>query len=370
MAIISERYLEYPGNLRCCLGMTSKTRVPVIFIILLFFTVKLASAQSDTATLESAPDIDKSYLEDYTPLLTTRIFFLFENASLLINPANEQISKIVYRPNVNIRIGIAAFWKWFGLGLSVDNPFYKTDQDAYGKTSILDLRVNAYGRAVAGELFLQNYKGYYISSPEKTDGTHYILPDMQTFSLGIGGYWIYNARRFSIRAAFIQNERQKKSAGSFMIRPAFLYYQISSDSGIIPAEIAGFYNIPYTNLVTSGKFYSLGLSPGYAYTLVFLKNCYLTGAVFPGIAAQFSSYNNERNRYSDFGFAFQLSGRLAIGYNSDKWFLGCSMQTGFNEVPDKLSNALFNYDVAQFRLWGGTRFDVFRKKKNAKNEKK
>ena len=322
-------------------------------------------AQHDSIVEKLPPVIyDSTYIEDYTNLLTTRIFFLFQNASILINPDDNKIDKIVYFPNVNIRIGIAAFWKWFGLGLSIDNPFYKTDREAYGKTTSLDLRVNAFGRSVAGELFFQKYKGYFISTPGKPDGNHYIIPDMRTYSLGIAGYWILNAKRFSIRAAFIQNERQKKSAGSFIIRPSFLYYSISSDMGIIPAEIVSRYSIPSTHLITGSEIYALGISPGYVYTLVFLKNFYITAALFPGVAAQYSSFRNERNAYTHLEFAFQLSGRFALGYNSDKWFLGGSVQTGFNEIPDKLNNTLFNYDVAQFRLWGGTRFDIFRKKKN------
>lgn len=344
--------------------MSCKTWVTGAFFLFLFFTAKLSGAQS-YAEARELPTVtfDSTYLADYTNLLTTRLFLLFQNASLVINPAVDKISKIVYRPNVNVRIGIAGFWKWFGLGLSIDNPFYKTDRNAYGKTTTLDLRVNVFGRVIAGELFFQKYKGFYIISPERTDGTHYIIPDMQTFSLGLSGYWIYNSKRFSIRAAFIQNERQKKSAGSLVIRPAFLYYRISSDQGIIPDSILHDYNIPITNQVTSGTFYSLGLSPGYAYTLVFLKNFYLTAAVFPGVAAQFYSFSNEHKVYSNFEFTFQLSGRFALGYNSDKWFLGGSFQTGFNELPDKLNNALFSYNIVQFRLWGGLRFDIFKKKK-------
>ena len=327
---------------------------------------KPATAQSDSLKQELLVlTFDSSYIKDYTGLLTTRLFLLFQNASLLINTPDDNISKIVYRPNANVRIGLAGFWKWFGLGLSIDNPFYKTDRVAYGKTTTLDLRVNAFGRAIAGELFLQQYKGFYLSAPERPDGTHYILPDMRTFSLGMAGYWIYNAKRFSIRAAFIQNERQKKSAGSLIVRPAFLYYRISSDQGIIPPEIIAEYHIPLTNLVTGGEFYSLGLSPGYVYTFVFLKNFYLTAAVFPGVAVQFASYSNELDVYSNFEFTFQLSGRFALGYNSDKWFLGGSIQMGFNEVPDQLNNALFSYDVAQFRFWGGTRFDIFKKRKKS-----
>jgi len=344
--------------------MYYKTCVTGLIYLFLYFTMKPSSAQSDTVAKEIPPEtFDTIYIEDHTQMLTTRLFLLFQNASLLINPASDQISKIVYRPNVNVRIGIAGFWKWFGLGISIDNPFYKTDRDAYGKTTTLDLRVNAFGRFFASELFFQQYKSFYISSPERPDGTHYIIPDMKTLSIGISGYWIYNARRFSIRAAFIQNERQKKSAGSLLVRPSFLYYRISSDKGIIPEEIADLYHIPSANLITKGEFYSLGISPGYAYTFVFLKNFYLTAAVFPGIAAHFSSFTNEQDIYSDFEFAFQLSGRFALGYNSDKWFLGGSYQAGFNEIPDKLSNALFSYNVAQFRFWGGLRFDIFKKKK-------
>ena len=193
-------------------------------------------------------NFDTVYLADYTPLLTSRLYLLFQNASLLINPDPDKISKIVYHPNVSLRLGIGGNWRWFGLGLSIVNPFYTTDEGKYGKTSTIDMRITAFGRKIAGELFVQRYKGFYISYPNRADGTHYILPDMRTFSLGLAGYWILNARRFSIRAAFIQNERQKKSAGSLIFRPSFLYYQISSDNGIIPAEIVHEYNLPSASL--------------------------------------------------------------------------------------------------------------------------
>lgn len=344
--------------------MYYRSWIITVFLICPFFSVPNVNAQPDRKTGEALTfSYDTNYIDDFTQVLTARLFLLYQNASILINPADDKISKIVYRPNVNLRIGIAGFWKWFGLGISVDNPFYKTDRDAYGKTTTLDLRVNAFGREMAGELFFQQYKGFYIGSPEKSDGSHYILPEMRTLSIGVAGYWIYNAKRFSIRAAFIQNERQKRSAGSLVVRPSFLYYSINSETGMIPAGIITEYNLLLMNQVTKGTFYSIGLAPGYVYTQVFLKTFSFTAALFPGVAAQVFSYSNEIETYSLTEINFQLSGRFAIGYNSEKWFLGASVQAGFNEVPDKLNNALFSYDVAQFRFWGGTRFDIFKKKK-------
>ncbi|MEI6899290.1 MAG: DUF4421 family protein [Bacteroidota bacterium] len=341
--------------------MLNKISFVILCLIFIVLTPNPSVAQTDPVGSSSVSvSFDSSYLEDYTNLLTARAFLLFQNASLLIHPEGDNIPKLVYVPNANLRIGVAGFWRWFGLGLSIDNPFYKTDQAAYGKTTTIDLRVNAFGRSVAGELFFQQYKGYYITSPEKPDKTHYLIPEMKTYSLGLSGYWISNAKRFSIRAAFIQNERQKRSAGSFVLRPSFLFYHISSDHGIIPQEFVNEYHIPSSKLISDGKFYSLGLSPGYIYTLVFLKHFYLTGALFPGIAGQYSKYRNDLNRTTDFGFAFQLSGRFAIGYNSKNWFLGGSYQTGFNEIPDKLIQSVASYGIAQFRFWGGMRFDVFK----------
>ncbi|MEI7983534.1 MAG: DUF4421 family protein, partial [Bacteroidota bacterium] len=293
--------------------------------------------------------------------ITCRLFTLFQNAAFMINPDN--LNVIVYKPNVNFRIGISGMWKWFGMGLSIENPFYKRNNETFGKTTFLDLRANAFGRAVAAELFLQRYRGFYISDPHREDGSHYIIPDMSAFSLGISVYWIYNASRFSIRAAFVQNERQKKSAGSFMVRPSFLFSSITSTNGIIPAEIVNQFHIPSTDLVTDGDIYSFGLSPGYSYTIIFLKYFYLTATIFPAVSWQYYVYKTTKNSYIENEFSFHLGGQFAIGYNSEYWFIGGSVQAGIRDIPRKLTNTYLNYDVEQFRIWGGTRFDWFRKKK-------
>jgi hypothetical protein len=323
-----------------------------------------AMAQSTTKDAFTLPaSFDPEYIADYTDLLTSRLYWLYQDASFVLNP--KELDKLVYKPNVNARIGIAAFYKWFGLGLSIGNPFYHRSYDTYGKTQTIDLRVNAFGRSVAAELFLQNYKGFYIQNHQPENGSYYQIPSMNVFSIGMAGYWIQNYLRYSIRAAYTQNERQRKSAGSFMIRPSLVYYKVSSDDGIIPPDILT-QNIYPDEHLTGGEFLSIGLAPGYSYSFVFARYFYLNAGFYPAFFWQHYTYSTRERNFNRSHLAFKADLRVAAGYNSDRWFLGAGLGTGFNQVAIDLADAPFFYDVAQLRFWGGTRFDLFKKKKKKK----
>jgi hypothetical protein len=330
---------------------------------MLFFLNPLFS-QDNSSYKDNVSGVDSLYIEDFTNLLTARLYLLYQDVNFVfIREAQEQI---VYKPNVNVRIGIAGFYKWFGLGLSIKNPIFQKNQDKYGKTTSLDLRVNVYGNQFAAELYYQSYKGFYISNPPANDGSLFKVPGMKMMSIGVTGYWILNYKRFSIRAALIQNERQKKSAGSLIISPFFSYYNIQSPDGIIPQELIISHQIRNYDVLKSGDFYSLGLAPGYTYTFVFLKHFYITGALSPGVYWQYSSYITLMEPKTSLAFSFFLNGRLAAGYNSGKWFIGATILTGFNDIPSVYAGSKFYYDVAQLRFWAGTRFDWFRKKNKKK----
>jgi len=333
----------------------------VLLIIFFHLTGNPLFAQQLNSGDENASVTDTSYVADYKDQLTARIFLLYQDASIAVNP--ESSEELIFRPNVSGRIGIAGFYKWFGLGLSLGNSILKRSTTTYGNTSVLDLRVNAYGRPVAAEVYFQDLKGFYIPNFKDPEGNFYKIPDMHVFALGFTGYYIYNYQRFSIRSAFIQNERQKKSAGSFILRPTFLYYKLSSDNGILPAQMISSYGISTTFNLRQGEFVSIGLAPGYTYSLILFKNFYLNAAVFPGVLWQ--HYNYESNLITNTGsnFTFTLSWRAALGYNTDRWYIGASIVSGFDKIPGWIGNSTFYYDIAQVRFWVGTRFSWFKKKK-------
>jgi hypothetical protein len=330
----------------------------IIFLLLLFPLIIYSQEGGGIFS----KDIDTAYIEDYTGWLTTRAYILYQDAAF--NVSTDEISNIIFKPNTNVKVGIAGFYKWFGLGLSINNPFFHFDEEEYGKTSAIDFRVNFFGRAVAAEAFLQNFRGFYITNVKPETEARYIIPDMNLFSMGAYGYWIPNSLRFSIRAAFLQNERQKKSAGSIMVRPGFTYYELSSDNGIIPPELQQRFHIRNSEMVTGGKFYSFSLAPGYSYTFIFLKNAYVNLAAFPGVSFTSYVYQTRVNEFAGQDFMFFISLRAALGYNSRKWYVGGAVITGFNDMNTYWSSSSFFFDLSQFRIWGGLRFDLFRRKRN------
>jgi len=309
-------------------------------------------------------EIDTAYISDYKYLLTSRYYILAQNTRFTL--FSDQDAILAYKPNETGRIGIAAFYDWFGLGLSAGNNLFTRDPDIYGTTSSIDFRVNAYGKFLALESYIQYYHGFYLEYKSGNLKSIFPIPDMRLLSLGIECTYVYNFSKFSIRAPFVQNERQRKSAGSLIVKPSFRYYYVEGDTGIIPGEILDQYHIQNTN-IHSGNFFSIGLAPGYIYTFVFLKYCYLTLGGMVEVCWGNYDYKTTDFTKSATGYSFPASFRAAFGYNSDTWFLGASyIATPFYIVAGNRVQNEFHYRLHQYRVWAGMRFNVFRKRNQKK----
>lgn len=331
----------------------------LLLVLFCFLTFTPVSGQHEV----QAPKYDREYIKSYTDLVTARFYLLREGIGFYIRPQNAEKS-LIYKANIAVKFGIAAFYKWYGMGLAVKVPFIEKKGGARGKSSIIDLRVNAYGRALAAELSYQDYHGFYISNTELIDTSYvpgdkkYLRPDMRIEAYGGIFYYIPNFRKHSIRASFIQNEKQLKSSGSLLVVPSFLHAHISADSSVIPNEFAKRYQIPPGEQIVNGKFFTYGLSVGYSYTLVFLKGFYINMSMVPGVFFRTRDYESQDGINHDSRWNVLWLGRGAIGYNSDKFYLGFGGVFGFNNAPFPEGNISFHFDLNQYRFWIGTRFRV------------
>lgn len=327
--------------------------------ILLFLPIALCA--QDLKSRKTKPKFDPEFIKDYKHLFTTRFYLLSESVGFRIKPTNQPVF-LNYVPNSDIKNGIAFFHKWYGMGLAIDNPFAGKDEIRKGKSSIVDFRVNAYGSAVAVELSLQDYHGFYLKNMLQQplnwnpESPYFLRPDMHIFSTSAIVYYIFNHKKHSFRAAYLQNERQLKSSGSLILMPSFVYLNLNSDSTLIPNFYSTTYAVENEEHIQNGKFFTYGISLGYSYTYVFLKYFYLNLSLVPGAFVQNYDYESELGSERGTKLTALWLGRAAFGINSDPIYMGIGGVYGFNSSSLKIGQTNFNYDMNQIRVWIGTRF--------------
>ncbi|MDZ7743547.1 MAG: DUF4421 family protein [Bacteroidota bacterium] len=334
-----------------------------ILLIFLFLILSNHLASGQSVSIEKDPKLNPAYIRDYKEMITARTYLLYEGIGFTINPSQTDIN-VNYLPNIHTKVGVAAFYKWFGLGLAVRNPFYIRDSHEKGKSTIIDLRVNAYGRSVAAEISYQDYNGFYLSNSGqiipgwKPGDVYYQRPDIEIEAFSILFYYLFNSRKHSIRAAYIQNEQQLKSSGALVLVPSFMYTKLHADSNLIPSVFSGGGDIlPQENII-KGVFYNYGISIGYSYTFVFFKNFYLNMSLIPGAFLQASEYSSHAGSIKNHEMALLWLGRGALGFSNKKFFAGAGGVLGYNTTPLPIGNTNFHVDMNQLRIWAGMRFGI------------
>jgi hypothetical protein len=170
--------------------------------------------------------------------------------------------------------------------------------------------------------------------------------------MGFNGQYIFNHKKFSYRAPFLQNEWQKKSAGSFLAGINLFYVNIAGDSSLIPskgADTSFFDGIHFSQY----RFFNAGLIAGYAHTFVvkqhFFLTLSLTGGLSGGGSWLYTSYEDELDR-SGFTAAGNISGRVALGYNSKRIFVGLSYLGIFLRNQSPIPETVLGYETGMFRF--------------------
>ena len=280
-----------------------KTALPVIYLT--FTSIIPICAQQDS-----------TYFVSYAKLLTGRFYFSQKFTSFKFQNTKEHYS-LNYRPNTNLNMGLGATYKWATLNLAYGFAFLNPDEDK-GKTDYLDLQFHGYGKKFYLDVLGQFYKGFYLS-PRGTSTTperYYIRPDLRVNIVGGSFQYVFNYRRFSLRAPYLQTEWQKKSAGSILAGFEVYGGRVRADSTITPTAINK--NIANLN-ETKTSFFEFGPNIGYAYTMVVREHFFLTGSASVSLDYGFNTVTNREGSNNTGGFSSNAFTRLITGYNSARW---------------------------------------------------
>jgi hypothetical protein len=304
--------------------------------ILLFLFLAMGQAQifDDASGIfdeSSRIKYDTNYIEVYRDELTTRAYILrkqngYTLSDRLLSPG------IKYRTNDNVRLGLGFTYSFLTLNLALKIPFINQDNELYGKTKYLDLRTQGMFRSYMVDLYLQWNKGYYMANPDQLYNSWQsgqslpIRGDLRTSIVGLNVQYLFNSHRYSYKASFLQNEFQRRSAGSPIIGIEAYWMLAMADSLIIPEQVPELAYLD-TEAFNQMDMANVGLNGGYAYTFVWEEKLYLSLSTTLGISAAYNQlYHTTSSTSPDAGISVGINNlnRISLGFNSPKYYVGLS----------------------------------------------
>jgi hypothetical protein len=265
-------------------------------------------------------------------------------------------SLLNYQTLANFVTGIGLAYDKISFFAGFKTPGEVEQQLRKGKTRFSQFNLAITGIKLRIEASAKFYRGFYENNsanyiPGFNDSTSYFQsPDMKNNSFKVKAfYFLNNKKRFSYGAAYVNNVRQLKSAGSFLVSANVYTYSLKNDSTFIPSYINQYY-LPWDDLNVF-KATGISIGAGYTHTFTIFKRVFLNLLLSFGIEQQHLVFETADgiNKYDKWKTALSAYDvRTSLGYNSKKFFLsfqtiidGNAYETPQLEVANSFINAVF-----------------------------
>ena len=310
--------------------------------IILFTSIilGLSNVQVEAQIFDDASDIfgedsrikyDTNYIRVYRDELTTRAYISRKQNGFTMS---ERLFKpgMKYRTNDNLLLGLGYTYSFLTLNLAVKMPFINQDDDLYGKSKYIDLRTQTMFRSYLVDLYLQWNKGYYNSNPDQlyptwgTGDPYPIRGDLRTSIVGLNVQYLFNSRKYSYKASFLQNEFQRRSAGSPIVGIEGYWMLAMADSLLISDQVPRIVYLD-TEAFNQVDLANVGLNGGYAYTFVWDERLYLSMSSTVGLSVGYNQVyltNNSTTLRSGISVGVNNLSRISLGFNSPNYYVGLS----------------------------------------------
>lgn len=296
---------------------------------------------------------DTSYYVYYPGSITGRLFTCQKYTRFTVK--NNGTRDLRYQPNTTFNLGVGATYHNFTLNLAYGFGFLNPEQQK-GKTKYLDFQGHFYMPKWITDFDGQLYKGYHLYPKGfgTSGGNYYYRGDMKVNLFGISQYRIFNFKRFSYRASFIQNEWQKKSAGTFLAGVEAYYGVVTGDSNLIPQQqLPSFGNAAIEKI----NYFSIGPGIGYAYTVVLLHHLFVTGSLTGDAAFTFSNDHSGARAASHFSVDPVTRFHVAAGYNSRSWNISANWIEDNLPFPGTDKKMGYQFNTGNYRIVVAKRFN-------------
>jgi len=323
------------------------TRIIILIFICLFSSGLYATDINKKKKKEKKKKLPHN-IEAIESKFMFRPFYTTQFTKLSISPrAFENANNIIYKPNVFGSVGFETSIKKIKFAYAFKlNPLNKS----FGKTDYKNINIGIQTRIVGLKFSFLKYKSFYLKNTDDFGITNnYIRPDINIYSVGFSVDFVMT-KSFSINAAFAQSERQKKSAGSFMIMLGDRYTFFDSDSSIILPQEASKYD--RIKDIRKAKSNTLLIAPGVGYSIIF-KRFNFTPILLAGTGPQIKMYDYTGSNAFSFRLPIYFLYKNAFGYNGEKFFFNLIYSYDLNNLRFKDSNV--NLSIIYWKISAGFR---------------
>lgn len=321
-------------------------RIVLFLILTVILTPYIAKSQQSDSLSKKIENIgnyllyrnhDTSYINNFGNEVAVRIVSVTKYNSFHIRDRINK-SRIKYRPLRDLSLGAGFSYKvlaidlTFSLGLNQSSEFDNTRSFDFQATVFTSKQFISASLQYYQAYTLANISGVDVSINEASKRRE----DIRTINFGLQYQYAFNYTRFSMKAPFIFNEIQIKSAGSPILGAGFNMFVLDADTSIIPDEAAEFF-VPDAHL-NDLNILSVSMSFGYMYTFVYRKHFFLTLSLILGFNVNGGDYFTDHRIYIDPNVNLKINSMNAIGYNGRKLYIGLNFLTNtfFSRLDTKL----------------------------------
>jgi hypothetical protein len=278
--------------------------------------------------------------------------------------------KLLYLPNNPYNFGISLNYNWMSLDLTYKVPYLSRMYDKKGKTDLFRLRLGYNKPKLWVSTFMQYCKGWYLKNTESididwfADKEYYPLrPDIINFSGFLSAFYSFNNKKITYQSSLGLEQRQKKSAGTFLLGGSLFLNYVHADSCMIPKQVLILY--PDDMQFTEQMNVDYGLNFGYVHTFLLPRYFFITLEIAPGLHYQ-SAYNKsvkegKKDISGDVGSVTES--RAVAGFNNDHFYGGVSYtQINITGFP---TNSVITNGYAYLKFFVGKRFSLNNSKKRS-----
>ena len=345
--------------------------IPALFITMSLMILMLPSGMGQgllpSSGSDTIPHVDPAYVEVYRDELTARAIITRNQTALHLGMQPWKPS-VRYKSNDQMMTGVGLTYSFLTLNVAARLPFLNRDDADFGISKSINLQAHTLFRKYIVDLYLQRTKGFYLANPgylyaQWTQDMGYPLRgDLRVSTMGANVQYLFNSNRFSYKASFVQNELQKRSAGSPLAGVEAFWILAMADSSLVPADVpvSPFqHHISYDQVEKIG----MGLNGGYAYTFVWNKALFISLSSSLGVSTGYQYLHSSSGSFTlqdQWSMGVSNHSRIALGVNSARYYVGLSYL--FYGISSKVIGDLdwINRQTSQVRFHVVRRFRLNR----------